>query len=218
MENSRYIVVEGPIGVGKTLLAEKIADSLGARLILEKNEENPFLPHFNRDKNRHAFQAQLFFLLARFRQLKDLNQLDLFQRVTVGDCLFDRDRLFATLNLDENECAMYDQIFNILRERVPQPDLVVYLSARTEVLWRRFKESRRRDDSMDFDYFKDVNEAYNRFFYHFDRAPLLVVNTSDVDFLNDEENFGHLLNEVKTHQKGVKHYIPLLTGSVPGKE
>ncbi|MFH1090267.1 MAG: deoxynucleoside kinase [Pseudomonadota bacterium] len=211
MEGSRYIVVEGPIGAGKAALAKKLAKNIEARVVLEEIEANPFLPAFMRDRRRRAFQVQLYFLLSRFRQQQELIQLNLFHKNTVGDYLFERDRLFALVNLNEDELALYDQVFNLLRGRVPQPDLVIYLSARSEVLWQRLKAQPRYKETENWfslDYLKKVNEAYNNFFYHYDRAPLLVVNTSDVDLISDEETYQHFLREVEGHQRGVKHYIP----------
>lgn len=209
MHRSRYIVVEGPTGVGKSALAEKLAERLDARLVLEVHEANPFLSDFYVNKDRPALQAQLFFTLSRYRQFKDLSQLDLFQRTTVSDCLFERDRLYAMIHLDENEFALYEQIFNLLKDRLPTPDLVIYLSARTDVLCERLKERAGNEEPPDRERLEQLNEMYIRYFYHYDRAPLLVVNTSDVDILTDAENLRHLVRVIHEHRKGVKHYIPL---------
>jgi deoxyguanosine kinase len=210
MDSVRYIVVEGPIGVGKSALAEKLAQSLEARLVLEETEANPFLEGFQKDRKSYAFQAQLFFLLSRFRQLQELTQLDLFHRSTVGDCLFERDRLFAMVSLDEDEFVLYDQVFGLLQDRVPSPDLVIYLSARAEVLWQRHRASGQEEGVLySREYLEDLNEAFNHFFFHYNRSPLLVVNTSDVDLLNSGDDYRHFLREVLNHRKGTKHYIPL---------
>ena len=209
MDRSRYIVVEGPIGVGKTALAGMLARSLNARLILEESADNPFLAGFYRDRKRYAFQAQLFFLLSRFRQQQELSQLDLFQRNIVGDYLFERDRLFASVNLGEEDFALYDQVFGLLADRVTEPDLVIYLAAPARVLWKRIKNRTGLSGWITQSYLEELGEVYNNFFHHFDRSPLLVVNESGVDFTRDQENYGRLLKEVTDHTSGVKHYIAL---------
>jgi len=214
MAETRYIVVEGPIGAGKTALAVKLAEVLQARLILEETQANPFLNEFHKDRRKFAFQAQLFFLLSRYRQLQEVNQLNLFHRTTVGDFLFERDRLFAELNLADNEFELYFQVFHLLFERTPQPDLVVYLSAGSEVLWERVQAKAGAETWLNYDYIEELNEIYTKFFYRYDRTPLLVVNTSNVDFMASEEDFRQLVKEIQNHRKGIKYYIPL--GSEPG--
>jgi len=214
MAETRYIVIEGPIGAGKTALAEKLAETLQARLVLEETQANPFLEEFQKDRRKYAFQTQLFFLLSRYRQLQAVSQLDLFHRTTVGDFLFERDRLFAELNLDDHEFELYFQVFHLLFERTPRPDLVVYLSAGSEILWERIQAKDRAETRLSYDYIKELNEIYTKFFYRYDRTPLLVVNTSHVDFIASDEDFRHLVKEIKNHRKGVKHYIPL--GGGPG--
>jgi len=214
MAETRYIVIEGPIGAGKTALAVKLAEVLQARLILEETQANPFLDEFHKDRRKYAFQAQLFFLLSRYRQLQEVSQLDLFHRTTVGDFLFERDRLFAELNLDDHEFELYFQVFHLLFERTPRPDLVVYLSAGSEVLWERVKAKAGAETWLSYDYIEELNEIYTKFFYRYDRTPLLVVNTSNVDFIVSEDDFRHLVKEIQNHRKGLKHYIPL--GSGPG--
>ena len=205
--SGRYIVVEGPAGIGKGRLAEKLADTLQYRLVLEQTEANPFLADFQREGARYAFQAQLFFLLSRFRQQQELSQLSLFKRGTVSDYLFDRDRLYALLNLSEAEFALYDQVFQLLLHRLPCPDLVVYLSAGTDFLWKRWQrlpgDAGRSREEVD-----RLNEAYHRFFFHYDRSALLVVNTGGVDLVEDGEAFSQLLKEINRHRRGVKHYVP----------
>ena len=207
MGNGRYIVVEGSVGVGKGRLAEKLAETMQSRLVLEETEANPFLTDFQRDGARYAFQAQLFFLLSRFRQQQELMQLSLFNRGTVSDYLFDRDRLYALLNLSEAEFALYDQVFQLLLHRLPGPDLVVYLSAGTEVLWKRLR-GRPLESALSREELERLNEAYHRFFFYYDRSALLVVNTDGVDFVEDEDAFKQLLKEINRHRRGVKHYVP----------
>ncbi|MEW5722844.1 MAG: deoxynucleoside kinase [Thermodesulfobacteriota bacterium] len=211
MDQSRYIVVEGPIGAGKTALARKLADSLGARAVLEEIGANPFLAGFQKDRERFAFQTQLFFLLSRFRQQQQLSQLDLFHQGMVADYLFDKDRIFALLHLSEAEFSLYDQVFQLLQGRVPRPDLVIYLSFRSEVLWRKLKSRREEGAWLNLDYLRDLGEAYNHFFFHYNLSPLLVVNAPDPDLFENEDNFRHLLREINSLRKGVKHYVPLGT-------
>lgn len=206
----QYIVIEGPIGVGKTSLARLLAEEFNGRCILEKSEENPFLSHFYQDRKKYAFQTQVFFLLNRFQQQREIAQLDLFNQVTFCDYLFARDRIFALLNLDENELALYEKIFHLLIGRIPSPDLVIFLQARPEVLLQRVKvRNIPYEKEIDLDYFKKVTEAYNYYFFHYDESPLLVVNTSEIDFVNRKEDLNQLIREIKGMKKGTWYFIPL---------
>ena len=209
MEN-RYIAIEGPIGVGKTSLANLITRQYSARRILEVVEENPFLSSFYGDRAKYAFQTQMFFLLSRFRQQQDLAQQDLFSSVTVSDYLFAKDRIFACLTLDQNEMALYDRVFDALGPRVVKPDLVIYLQARIDVLLARIKK-RGREFERKFDpgYLEDLVKAYNDFFFHYSDTPLLVINTSDIDFVNNEMDLENLVTMIQKMKKGTQHYIPL---------
>jgi len=215
MERPRYIAVEGPIGVGKTALARLLAERVGARLVLEQSEQNPFLPAFYADRRKHAFQAQLFFLLSRFQQQEALAQQDLFSRSTVSDYVFARDRIFAALTLSPDELVLYERIYGLLGARNVAPDLVIYLQARSDVLLSRV---RRRgiphERSMDAAWLDEVAKAYQEFFFHWEETPLLVVNTSDIDLENDPEDQEALLAVVRKHRKGIQHYVPL--GTRPG--
>jgi deoxyguanosine kinase len=202
----RHIAVEGPIGVGKSALARLLADRLRARLVLA-DEGNPFLDGFYADPKRFALQAQLSFLLGRWQQRDELRQEGLFQRGVVTDWLFARDRLFANLNLSRDELAIYDKIYALLDEAAPRPDLVVYLQARSEVLVERLRKS--PDKRVPRDYVAKVNEAYADFFFHFDEAPLLVVNTSEIDFVNRREDLDDLVAVIQRTKGGVHHYSPL---------
>lgn len=206
----RYIVVEGPIGVGKSSLTNIIADRLAARKVMEVVEENPFLSSFYGDRNRYAFQTQMFFLLSRFRQQQELFQQDLFGPVTVSDYLFAKDRIFAHLTLESNELSLYDRVFEALGPRVPKPDLVVYLQARIDVLLARIKK-RGRDFERRFDpeYLDGLCKAYNEFFFHYVDTPLLVVNTSDIDFVNNPDDLENLLSVIRQTKNGTHHYQPL---------
>jgi deoxyguanosine kinase len=212
-ERPRYIAVEGPIGVGKTTLAQFLADRMGGRLVLEPIEENPFLPGFYEDSRKNAFQTQLFFLLSRFQQQRQLFQQDLFTQSTVADYLFAKDRIFAALTLDQNELALYDRLYEVLGPRVVKPDLVIYLQARTEVLLKRISR-RGRDYEREIApaYVEALASAYNDFFFHYDDSPLLVVNTSDIDIVRSEADMEALAGVIKRHRKGTQHYLPMATG------
>lgn len=209
MERPRYIAVEGPIGVGKTTLAQALAERLGARLIEERAEENPFLPGFYADRRKHAFQAQLFFLLSRFQQQQELLQQDLFSRSTVADYLFARDRIFAALTLEPAELALYQQIYDLLGPRVVRPDLVVYLQARSDVLLARVRRrGREHERAVDAGYLDALAKAYNDFFFHYEDTPLLVVNTTEIDLEESPEDLEALLTVIRRHRKGTQHYVP----------
>jgi deoxyguanosine kinase len=206
----RYIAVEGPIGVGKTSLTRLLAERLGGRPVLEAVEENPFLPAFYRDPAKHAFQTQLFFLLSRYQQQQELGQADLFAQVTVSDYVFAKDRIFANLTLGPDELALYDRVYAALGPRVVQPDLVIYLQARLEVLLQRIRR-RARDYERHFDgaYLDKLSRAYNDFFFHYGDTPLLVINTSDIDFVHNEADLENLVSVIRKMRKGVHHYLPL---------
>jgi len=206
----RYIVVEGPIGVGKSSLTNIISERFAARKVMEVVEENPFLSSFYGDRAKYAFQTQMFFLLSRFKQQQKLFQQDLFNTITVSDYLFAKDRIFAHLTLDPNELALYERIFEELGPRVAKPDLVIYMQARLEVLLTRIKK-RGREFERKFDpqYLDDLCKAYNEFFFHYQDTPLLVVNTSDIDFVNNPEDLENLINVVKSTKKGTHHYQPM---------
>ncbi len=209
MEN-RYIVVEGPIGVGKSSLTHILAERFSARRVMEVVEENPFLSSFYTDRSKFAFQTQLFFLLSRFQQQQELSQQDLLHPVTVSDYLFAKDRIFACLNLDQNELALYDRIFDTLGTRVMKPDLVIYLQARLDVLLARIKKRGREfERRFDSEYLESLVKAYNDYFFHYSDTPLLVINTSDIDFVNNEEDLQNLLNVIRKMKKGTQHYLPL---------
>jgi deoxyadenosine/deoxycytidine kinase len=206
----RYIVIEGPIGVGKTSLSKLLAKEFNARSILEKPEENPFLPFFYQDRKKHAFQTQIFFLLNRFQQQKEIAQLDLFNQVTLCDYLFAKDRIFASLNLDDHELALYEQIFHLLTGQIPSPDLVIFLQAKPEVLLHRIKSRNLPyEKELDLEYLKMLTEAYNYYFFHYDQTPLLVVNTSEIDFVNRKEDFSQLVREIHQMKKGTSYFSPM---------
>ena len=206
----KYLVVEGPIGVGKTSLAKMIANEFQARSIFEKVEDNPFLVKFYEDPETYAFQNQIFFLLSRYQQQRELSQQDLFNQNTVADYLFAKDKIFATLTLSSEELSLYQQLYELLDPRVPKPDLVVYLQARPEILYKRIKKrDKSYEKSVTLEYLKDVAQDYNRFFFHYDETPLLVVNTSEIDFVSSSKDLADLIKEINNMGSGTQHYIPL---------
>ena len=212
MDRPRYIAVEGPIGVGKTALAQVMAERIGARLLLEPADQNPFLPGFYSDRRKHAFQAQLFFLLSRFQQQEALSQQDLFSRSIVSDYVFARDRIFAAITLSPDELAMYQRVYSLLGPRVVKPDLVVYLQARGDVLLQRLRRrGRPQDRAIDAAWLDEVAKAYGDFFFHWEETPLLVVNTNDVDLEHEGEDVEALLTVMRKHKKGTQHYVPMGT-------
>ena len=205
-----YIAIEGAIGVGKTTLATFLADRLQARLILEEVEENPFLAQFYRDRRRTAFQAQLFFLLSRHRQQRELAQMDLFQRMVVSDYIFEKDRIFASINLNEHERTLYDHIVHLLDQHVVRPDLVVYLQASTDALMKRIHQrGRSYERSMEVEYIRTLNEAYNQFFFHYTMSSLLIVNASELNLVGDGKQLEHLLRQILRPFQGTKWYVPM---------
>ena len=210
MESFRYIVIEGPIGVGKTSLAKRLSPEFKARCILESPEENPFLHKFYRDRKKYAFQTQLFFLLNRYQQQREVRQIDLFNQVTITDYLFAKDRIFAYLNLDENELALYQRIFSLLDARIPTPDLVIFLQAKPETLLARIRvRDIEYEKEIDIEYLRALSQAYNSFFFHYEESPLLVVDTSEIDFVNREEDLKSLIREVRSMKRGTWYYKPL---------
>ncbi|MEW6410581.1 MAG: deoxynucleoside kinase [Nitrospirota bacterium] len=206
----RYIAIEGPIGVGKTSLAELLAREFDARLILEQVEDNPFLSYFYSDRKRYAFQTQIFFLLSRYRQQQELSQQDLFNRVTITDYIFLKDRVFAYVNLDENEIALYEQIYSMLDEKITKPDLVIYLTASTDVIIERVKQrGREYEKGITREYVEELNEMYNNFFFNYSETPLLVINTSEIDFIKHNEDLRDLARHIRKMRGGTLYYRPM---------
>ena len=207
----RYIAVEGPIGAGKTPLAERLGTRLDATLVLEETE-NPFLADFYADRPGAALQAQLFYLLNRHRQQTSLQQADLFSQITVADYLFDKDKIFAYLNLDDNELFIYQRLYDLLALDVPSPDLVIYLQAPTDVLVRRLRERAKEtgDDTPppDPSYLRELNAAYQHFFFHYAATPLLVVETSQLDLATSDAAVDDLMRQIRTMNKGTRYYVP----------
>jgi|SRR5882724_8537976 len=213
--NFRFLAVEGPIGVGKSSLVELLVSRFSAVKVLERIE-NPFLRDFYKDRPGAAFQAQIFFLLNRCMQQQALAQTDLFQQVTICDYLFAKDKIFAYLNLDDSELMLYERLYAVLSERVPQPDLVIYLQANTDVLMERIRRRKRDYESEIAEkYLNELNQAYNYFFYHYTASPLLVINTSEIDFVHREGDLGDLVNQIENMTRGVQYYTPLGTSRGP---
>ena len=206
----RYIAIEGPIGVGKSSLAKILARKFGARLVKEDVANNPFLERFYEDPRKFAFQTQLFFLLSRYRQQKEMAQGNLFESGVVCDYILAKDKIFALINLEDDEVSLYESIYKLLVSTLPKPDMVIYLQARPEVLLSRVrKRGIAYERNISLDYLKTLSDAYNEYFFHYNETPLLVVNTSEIDFVESPRDLEHLVREVKSVNRGTQHYIPL---------
>jgi deoxyadenosine/deoxycytidine kinase len=203
---SRYIAVEGVIGVGKTTLAKRLARSLSASIVLEVVEENPFLAKFYDDPEAWAFQTQIFFLLSRYRQQLQVPQRELFAQSVVSDYIFAKDQIFATINLSEEELALYRTILPLLEARLTRPDLVLYLQATTDVLLDRIhRRGRPFERDISREYLETLSEAYNHFFFHYEETPLLIVNTNEMDLVGSDDDFERLLAMLREPTKGTRY-------------
>ena len=210
MSQKNYIVVEGPLGVGKTSFAMLLAEKINGKAILEETEGNPFLASFYKDPKKFAFQTQLFFILRRFQKQEEINQIDIFRRVVISDFLFDKDKIFARLNLDDREFSLYEQIFHLLKVRILKPNLVIFLQARTGILKERIKRRNRDyEKSINMKYLDQINQAFNEFFFHYTETPLLVIDASEIDFVNVPADLDNLIAEIEKMEKGTKYYVPL---------
>ena len=210
MRNLYYIAIEGPIGVGKTSLANLMSKRLGARLVLEEFEENPFLPDFYVDPERYGFQTQLFFLLQRYRQQQELRQVDMFQNLLVTDYMFVKDRLFASLNLNEKEMHLYDTVANLLERNVIKPDLVIYLQANTNTLMKNISlRGRDMEKNIAFDYIDALNQVYTEYFFRYQDTPLVIINTSNIDFVKNRGDLDEIINYIRQPISGTKFFNPL---------
>ena len=198
LEKYQYIVVEGPIGVGKTTLAQRLAAHIGADILLEKPQDNPFLERFYQDTARHAMSTQLFFLFQRINEMRDQAQMDLFRTRTVSDYLFDKDTLFARLNLSDDEFKLYQQIYQSLAPKAPIPDLVIYLQASTDTLIERVRRrGRDYERSVSDDYLSRLGNSYGEFFHHYEDAPLMMVNSENLNFVDNDDDFQLLLARIE---------------------
>ena len=206
----RHIAIEGPIGVGKSSLAKILAQKYASRLVKEEVAGNPFLERFYENPRKYAFQTQLFFLLSRYRQQRELAQGDLFEGGLVCDYILAKDKIFALINLEDDEISLYESIYKLLVSTLPKPDLVIYLQARPEVLLSRVrKRGIAYERNISLDYLRTLSDAYNEYFFHYNETPLLVVNTSEIDFVESPRDLEHLVREVKSVKRGTQHYIPL---------
>lgn len=205
----RYVVVEGPIGVGKTSLAQRLAEHCGATTLLEKPQDNPFLAHFYQDPARHALPTQLFFLFQRINEVRDLAQMDLFRTSSVADYLFDKDALFARLNLSDDEFELYQNIYRNLAPQAPPPDLVVYLQASPETLIERVRRRAAAYERQIADsYLTRLSQAYSDFFYHYTAAPVLIVNSENLNFVDNDDDFALLLQRIKG-MRGAREFFSM---------
>ncbi|MBN2732719.1 MAG: deoxynucleoside kinase [Balneolaceae bacterium] len=198
MENQfEFIAIEGVIGVGKTSLAKLLSERHDARLVLEQFEDNPFLPKFYKDRDRYAFPTQMAFLASRFKQQQNMLSKDLFHQTTISDYIFDKDRIFARLNLNDDELALYDSIFNIMSGISAKPDLVIYLQSSIDRLMQNIRErDRNYERHISESYLQELSDAYNHFFYHYNKSPLIIINTSEIDFVNNEKHLNYIDEQV----------------------
>ena len=210
MRNLYYVAIEGPIGVGKTSLANLLSERLGARLILEGFDENPFLSEFYEEPERYAFQTQLFFLLQRYQQQQELRQVDMFHNLLISDYMFVKDRLFASLNLYEKEMSLYDMVANLLEKNVINPDLVIYLQADTDTLMRNIaRRGRDMEKNISEEYIDALNQLYTEYFFRYQDTPLVIINTNNIDFVHNEEDLNEVINYIRQPVTGTKFFNPV---------
>ena len=208
----RYIAVEGPIGVGKTSLSKRLAESFNYELLLEKSDENPFLERFYEEPKQHALSTQLFFLLQRAQQLQELRQEDMFQPLHIADWLIDKDRLFAKENLDSDEYALYVNVFKHLTVDAPIPNLVIYLQAPTEILIDRIqKRGILAEQFIEREYIENLSAAYTEFFHYYTKSPLLIINTSEINLVSDDKDYQHLVDYIASNPTGTNFLNPSLS-------
>jgi deoxyadenosine/deoxycytidine kinase len=209
----RHIAIEGPIGVGKTSLVQLLADRFEGVMILE-DITNPFLPAFYEGRPGAAFQVQIYFLLSRFQQQREIAQMNLFQRLVLADYSFPKDRIFAYLNLDDTDLRIYEKLYPVLEQEVPTPDLVIYMQASVPVLIERIeKRARDFEASIDVRYLERLSEAYSYYFFHYRETPLLVINTDDIDFVHRPSDFDALVDQITRCRRGRQIYVPLGSSS-----
>jgi len=210
MRNLYYVAIEGPIGVGKTSLAKLLSERLGARLILEGFDENPFLSEFYDEPERYAFQTQLFFLLQRYQQQQELRQVDMFHNLLIVDYMFVKDRLFASLNLDEKEMTLYDTVAKLLEKNVINPDLVIYLQADTDTLIRNISQrGRDMEKNISEEYIDALNQLYTEYFFRYQDTPLVIINTNNIDFVHNDKDLDEVINYIRQPVTGTKFFNPV---------
>jgi len=210
LRNLYYIAIEGPIGVGKTSLANLMSKELSARLVREEFDENPFLPDFYKDPERFAFQTQLFFLLQRYRQQQELRQVDMFQKLLVTDYMFVKDRLFASLNLGEKEMQLYDTVANLLERNIIKPDLVIYLQAETDTLMKNIaKRGREMETDITYEYIDALSQVYTEYFFRYQDTPLVIINTNNIDFVHNEDDLKEVIKYIRQPVSGTKFFNPV---------
>ena len=210
MRNLYYIAIEGPIGVGKTSLAQLLSKELGARLVLEDFEDNPFLPDFYNDPERFGFQTQLFFILQRYRQQQDLRQVDMFQKLLITDYMFVKDRLFASLNLGDKEMQLYDTVASLLERNIIKPDIVIYLQADTDVLMKNIeKRGRNMERNVTWEYIDALNQVYTEYFFRYQDTPLVIINTNNIDFVENENDLKEVIDYIRQPVSGTKFFNPV---------
>jgi len=210
LKNLYYIAIEGPIGVGKTSLANLMSKELGARLVQEEFDENPFLPDFYKDPERFAFQTQLFFLLQRYRQQQELRQVDMFQKLLVTDYMFVKDRLFASLNLGEKEMQLYDTVANLLERNIIKPDLVIYLQADTDTLMKNIAQrGREMETDITYEYIDALSQVYTEYFFRYQDTPLVIINTNNIDFVHNKHDLEEVIKYIRQPISGTKFFNPI---------
>jgi len=210
LRNLYYIAIEGPIGVGKTSLANLMSKELSARLVREEFDENPFLPDFYKDPERFAFQTQLFFLLQRYRQQQELRQVDMFQKLLITDYMFVKDRLFASLNLGEKEMQLYDTVANLLERNIIKPDLVIYLQADTDTLMKNIaKRGREMETGITYEYIDALSQVYTEYFFRYQDTPLVIINTNNIDFVHNEDDLKEVIKYIRQPVSGTKFFNPV---------
>ncbi len=208
----RYIAIEGVIGAGKTTLARKVSERLKAKLILEQFEENPFLGKFYEDRKRFAFQTQMFFLVNRFKQQQNLAQGDLFSEFTVADYIFEKDRIFAHLNLESDELKLYESIFPVLERNLRKPDLLIFLQSSVDRLMHNIRRRNRSiEASLTRGYIEELHRIYNNYFFKYNKTPILIVNSTEIDFVNNEKHFDDLFEQIFRKDRSLKEYFNPLT-------
>ena len=210
MKTAYHIAIEGAVGVGKTSLAKLLSDKYNAKLVLEKFEDNPFLSKFYNDRNTYAFQTQLWFLMERYKQQKSIEQMDLFSSYMISDYMFIKDRLFASLNLNDDEMKLYDKIANALEKDVLYPDLVIFLQSDTDRLMSNISNrGREYEKNVDWNYIDALNGIYNEFFFRYNKSPLLIINANNLDFVNNEDDLKSIFDFIKKPDKGTRYFNPV---------